>query len=80
VDGFVRLFQTFIADAAREAHIAIGSEYLAANIFTYLPTIVALRRWSLGRELSRDEILDGLTEFLVRGLGFSEPPCRGREK
>lgn len=70
VDGFARLFEKFIADAANEAGIAIGNTYLMANIFTYLPTIVALRRWSLGRELPQDEILSGLTDFLVRGLGF----------
>ena len=70
VDGFARLFEKFITDAAREAGIAIETPYLMANIFTYLPTIVALRRWSLGRELGQDVILSGLTEFLVRGLGF----------
>lgn len=71
VDGFVRLFQKFLSDAAREAGIRIGNDFLAASIFTYMPTIIALRRWSLGRELSREEILSGLTDFLVRGLGFS---------
>lgn len=70
VDGFARLFEKFITDAAREASIEIDTPYLMANIFTYLPTIVALRRWSLGRELSQDEVLNGLTDFLVRGLGF----------
>jgi AcrR family transcriptional regulator len=80
VDGFVRLFEKFIRDAAQEANIRIGNSYLAANIFTYLPTIVALRRWSLGRELSQDEILSGLTDFLVRGLGFpaASDPLTGR--
>jgi AcrR family transcriptional regulator len=81
VDGFVRLFENFISDAAKEANIAIGNPYLMANIFTYLPTIVALRRWSLGRELSHDEILSGLTEFLVRGLGFpAAAPAAGKRK
>lgn len=70
VDGFARLFEKFIADAAQEAKIEIGNSYLLANIFTYLPTIVAMRRWSLGKNLSHDEILSGLTDFLVRGLGF----------
>jgi AcrR family transcriptional regulator len=82
VDGFARLFEKFLTDAAREAGIPIGNPYLMANIFTYLPTIVALRRWSLGRELSHDEILSGLTEFLVRGLGFpaASPVARKRKR
>lgn len=71
VDRFVRMFEKFISDAARDANITIGNNYLAANIFTFLPTMVALRRWSLSREISRDEVLSDLTEFLVRGLGFS---------
>jgi AcrR family transcriptional regulator len=80
VDGFARLFEKFISDAAREANIVIGNSYLVAHIFTYLPTIVALRRWSLGKELSHDEILSGLTEFLVRGLGFPDEPGVGKAK
>ena len=82
VDGFVRMFETFITDAANEAGIVIGNSYLMANVFTYLPTIVALRRWSLGRELAQDEILSGLTDFLVRGLGFpvAPPPAPRRKR
>jgi AcrR family transcriptional regulator len=82
VDGFARLFEKFLTDAAREAGIPIGNSYLLANIFTYLPTIVALRRWSLGRELSQNEILSGLTEFLVRGLGFpaASPVAKKRKR
>lgn len=70
VDGFVRMFEKLIADAAREAGVKIASDYLAANIFTFLPTMIALRRWSLSRELSRDQVLSGITDFLVRGMGF----------
>ena len=80
VDGFARLFEKFISDAALEANIGIGNSYLKAHIFTYLPTIVALRRWALGKELSRDEILSCLTDFLVRGLGFPDAPRIGKAK
>jgi AcrR family transcriptional regulator len=71
VDGFVRMFEKLIKDASTEAKVSVGSEYLAANIFTFLPTMIALRRWSLGRELGHEEIVGGITEFLVRGLGFA---------
>jgi AcrR family transcriptional regulator len=80
VEGFARLFEKFISDAALEANIVIRNPYLTAHIFTYLPTIVALRRWSLGKELSHDEILSGLTEFLVRGLGFPDAPHAARRE
>jgi len=80
VEGFARLFEKFLTDAAREANVVIGNSYLTAHIFTYLPTIVALRRWSLGKELSRDEVLTGLTDFLVRGLGFPDVSKTGKAK
>lgn len=71
VDGFVRMFEKLIKDAAAEAGVKVGDEYLAANILTFLPTMVALRRWALDRELTREQVVDGITEFLVRGLGFA---------
>ena len=80
VEGFARLFEKFISDAAAEANIVISNSFLMAQIFTYLPTIVALRRWSLSKELSHDEILSGLTDFLVRGLGFPDAPRIGKGK
>ncbi len=70
VDGFVRMFEKLIVDAASEAKITVANGHLAANIFTFLPTMIALRRWGLGREMSRGDILAGISDFLVRGLGF----------
>ncbi len=80
VDGFARLFEKFIVEAAREANFMLGNSCLLANIFTYLPTIVALRRWSLCKNMSQDEILSGLTEFLVRGLGFPDAKVTKKAK
>lgn len=70
VDGFVRMFEKLIGDAANEAHVRIANKYLAANIFTFLPTMIALRRWALARGMTKEEVLSGVSEFLVNGLGF----------
>jgi hypothetical protein len=48
---------------------------LAANIVTFLPTMLALRRWDLRPRMSREAMLDGVTAFLLRGLGATEGPA-----
>ena len=39
-------------------------------MLTFLPVMIALRGWSLRQELSEEQIVGQITEFLVRGLGF----------
>lgn len=73
VDGFVHMFEKLIDDAARQANVRIGNSYLAANIFTFLPTMIALRRWAISGTLSKEEVLLGISNFLVSGLGFGTP-------
>lgn len=70
IEGFMRIFEKLIGDAAAEANVRIANKYLAANIFTFLPTMIALRRWALARAMTKEELLSGVTEFLVNGLGF----------
>ena len=73
VEEFIGMFETILADAARELGIELVSAHFAANILTFLPTMIALRRWSLRSELSPVQVVDELSEFLVRGLGFTNP-------
>jgi len=81
VQEFVRMFEKLLSDAAREAGIAMPNGKLAAHIFTFLPTILALRRWGVG-SIPREDLLDGIAEFLVLGMGFGPAamvrPARGR--
>lgn len=71
----VGVFHSFVDEVVREAMDTSGMQLrnrpLAVNIVTFLPTIVALRRWDLKGKVSYDEILHGLTEFLLRGLGVT---------
>lgn len=76
VAGFNGFVDEVLLQAIETNGIAVDNRPLAVNILTFLPTIVALRRWDLKGKASYDEILDGLTEFLLRGLGAKAPRPR----
>jgi AcrR family transcriptional regulator len=44
---------------------------LAANILTFLPAIVAVRRWDLRGKVTLAEMKEGLSLFLSRGFGVA---------
>ncbi|HXG04685.1 MAG TPA: TetR/AcrR family transcriptional regulator [Candidatus Binatia bacterium] len=72
VEEFIRTFEAMVA-AARPAGVVTPRRLrLVANIVTFLPTMVALRRWDLDRRLPRSEVAAGLTEFMMRGLGLTD--------
>jgi AcrR family transcriptional regulator len=68
VEEFIKLFEQILSEAGRNGRVAVRNRTLAANIVTFLPTIVALRRWDLSRKVPKEEISQGLTEFMMRGL------------
>lgn len=70
VEEFIGMFERIITDAARELKIALPYPHFSANILTFLPVMIALRGWSLGKELTQVQVVDQISEFLVRGLGF----------
>jgi AcrR family transcriptional regulator len=49
---------------------------LAANFFTFVPAIIALRYWDLGSHARREEVETAILEFTLAGLGIplSLPP------
>ena len=72
VEEFIRMIETILVGATREAGLPLPSPHLSANILTFVPTIIALRRWSLHPSASHDDVIAGITTFLMRGLGFPE--------
>jgi AcrR family transcriptional regulator len=72
VEEFIGMFEQLIIDAARELKIALPFPHFSANILTFLPVMIALRGWSLRKELSEEQVVDQISEFLVRGLGFEQ--------
>jgi AcrR family transcriptional regulator len=77
VGEFIASFERLLTEAHQTRRMPAGDFRLLANIVTYLPTIVALRRWALPHRLSREKLTKELVEFMVRGLG---PNYKKREK
>lgn len=66
---FIRRFEQLI-DEARAAGMALpGAGHLAADIVTFLPVMLALRRWRLRDLMPEAEAEAELVDFLMRGLG-----------
>jgi AcrR family transcriptional regulator len=69
VGEFIANFERLLTEAHRGRRMPSRDFRLLANIVTYLPTIVALRRWALPQRLSREKLTNELVEFMLRGLG-----------
>jgi AcrR family transcriptional regulator len=69
VHEFIEDFASVVKDAAAAAKLPVSNVRITANILTFLPTIVALRRWDLQRCAHRAEVVDELVGFMMRGLG-----------
>lgn len=70
VEEFIGMFERIIADAARELKVALPYPHLSANMLTFLPVMIALRGWSLRDDLPPETIVEQISAFIVRGLGF----------
>jgi hypothetical protein len=58
-------------EADRVRRILPRNFRLIANVVTFLPTMVALRRWTLPQTLSHEALTNELVDFMLRGLGHS---------
>jgi len=76
VEEFIGMFESIVSQALRDRPEPKPNLRLAAHILTFLPVMLALRRWSLYRNLTHEEVVEGLTDFLVRGLGLEEAAAR----
>jgi len=70
VEEFIGMFENILSEAARELDLPLPNAHFAANILTFLPTMIALRRWSLKTEMQPEEVISSMVDFLARGLGF----------
>ena len=71
VEEFIGMFESIVADAARKLRRPLPYPHLAANMMTFLPVMIALRGWSLRNDAPPDVVVDEISEFVVRGLGFA---------
>jgi TetR/AcrR family transcriptional regulator, cholesterol catabolism regulator len=70
VQGWINQLEKLVADGLGHESLANRNLSLLTNIVTFLPTLVALRAWSLPKDLTKDQYTDGLVEFMMRGLGL----------
>jgi AcrR family transcriptional regulator len=71
VAEFHRFVEETLCDGLDETDPALSNRALITNIVTYLPTIVAQRRWLLDRTVPKHQVIDGLVCFMMRGLGLA---------
>lgn len=70
VEEFIGMFERIITDAARELKVPLAHPHVSANILTFLPVMIALRGWSLRNDQTPEVVIDQISNFVVRGLGF----------
>jgi AcrR family transcriptional regulator len=74
IDGFIKL----IEESRAHGLIDFSDPRLGAEIITFLPLIVALRRWRFAHYADHRRVTEGLIEFMSRGLGIAVPAAEGR--
>ena len=71
VAEFIDMFERILVQAARSRRVRFGDSRVAANILTFLPIVVAMRRWDLRRrKVARKDLDRDLVQFMLSGLGF----------
>jgi AcrR family transcriptional regulator len=65
---FITFFEGIFREAA-EKDLTV-SPMLAADIVTFVPTLLALRGWHLQRHTELEEVVSEITAFTLRGLGL----------
>jgi AcrR family transcriptional regulator len=76
VQGWINQFEELVAEALGRESLPKARRGLLTNIVTFLPTLVALRGWSLPKELTDDQYTDGLVDFMMKGLGLDSTSGR----
>jgi len=73
VQGWINQVEELVTEALGRERPPKAKRDLLANIVTFLPTLIALRGWSLPKDLTDDQYTDGLVEFMMGGLGLGQP-------
>jgi TetR/AcrR family transcriptional regulator, cholesterol catabolism regulator len=69
VQSWIDRFEELVAEGLGRERLPKTKLRLLTNIVTFLPTLIALRAWSLPKDLTHDQYTEGLVEFMMRGLG-----------
>ena len=77
---FRRICQEILVGAAGQEGLHIEHPRLAANLLIHFPSVIVMRRWDIGPEVTDDQVDAGLISFMLKGIGLSVPeatvlPC-----
>ncbi len=70
VDGFIDTIRGLI-EAVRPDGAKGASAALLAEAITYLPTMLAMRRWRVRRDLAAEDVVGGLVQMIYRMLDMA---------
>lgn len=68
-----------LLDASKAGYCHFENAHIAANICTFLPSMIPLRHWSLEGEITIEELADGVLRSTLRSVGCN-PDEAGSEK
>ena len=68
---FRGICQDILVKACKEQGLTIRHPRLAANLLIHVPSVVVMRRWDIGSDLTEDQIDADLIVFMLNGLGLS---------
>jgi AcrR family transcriptional regulator len=77
VQGWINQVEQLVSEGLGRERPSRANSSLLANIVTFLPTLIALRGWALPKDLTQDQYIDGLVEFMMGGLGLQDRPKSG---
>lgn len=78
VGGFIDDIYKLLEESRGQGLLDFPESRLAAEIITFLPLLVALRRWRLARfPAGGRDVVGGLLEFMRRGLGITPQAVEG---
>ncbi|HET6381194.1 MAG TPA: TetR/AcrR family transcriptional regulator [candidate division Zixibacteria bacterium] len=72
---FIEYVQRIVEQAIADGVVTTGNSYFAAQVITFLPAMLALRRWSLRGRLPEAEVAESVVEFIMRGLDHGPVTC-----
>ena len=63
-----------VEEAARDGVITTPNPYFAVHIITFLPVMIALRRWDMRGRVAPADVAEWVVDFIMRGLEHQPEP------
>lgn len=69
---------SIVGKAAAEGVISPPNVYFATMVITFLPVMIALRRWDMRDRLAPSDVIEWIVDFIMRGLDHRSQTDRVR--